>query len=40
MFANFGSPDVNKFWNMPDYILMATFFKFKMAAGYHVDSDG
>ena len=26
--------------NMPDYILLATIFKFKMAAGYHVDSDG
>ena len=25
---------------MPDYILKAAIFKFKMAAGYHVDSDG
>ena len=25
---------------MPHYILTATIFKFKMAAGYHVDSDG
>ena len=25
---------------MPDYILMAAIFKFKMAASYHVDSDG
>ena len=25
---------------MPDYILTAAIFKFKMAASYHVDSDG
>ena len=25
---------------MPDYILTAAIFEFKMAAGYHVDSDG
>ena len=25
---------------MPDYILTVAIFKFKMAAGYHIDSDG
>ncbi len=40
MCANFGSPVVNMFLNMPDYILMATICKVKMAAGCHVDSDG
>ena len=25
---------------MPDYIIKAPIFKFKMAAGYHVDGDG
>ena len=40
MCANFGSPVVNIFLNMPDYILTAAIFKFKMAAGYHIDSDG
>ena len=40
MCANFGSPVVNIFWHMPDYILTATILKLNMAAGYHVDSDG
>ena len=40
MCANFGSPVVNIFKNMADYILMTAIFKFKMAAGYHIDSDG
>ena len=40
MCANFGSPVVNIFLNMPHYILTAAIFKFKMAAGYPIDSDG
>ena len=40
MCANFGLPAVNIYWNMPDYILTSTIFKLKMAAGYHVYSDG
>ena len=40
MCANFGSPVVNIFLNMPHYILRAAIFKFKMAAGYPIDSDG
>ena len=41
MFTNFGPPVVvNMFWNMPDYILRATIFKFKLAARYHDDGDG
>ena len=37
---HYGPPVVNIFWHMADYILTVTIFKFKMAAGYHVDSDG
>ena len=40
MCANFGLLVVNIFRHMRDYILTATIFKLKMAAGYHVDSDG
>ena len=40
MCTNFGSPVVNIFRNMPDYILTAAIFKFKMAAGYLIISDG
>ena len=40
MCANFGSPVVNIFYNMADYILTAAILKFKMAAGCHIDSDG
>ena len=40
MCANFGSPIVNIFRNMPDYILKAAIFKLNIAAGYHIDSDG
>ena len=40
MCTNFGSPVVNTFRNMPDYILTAAILKFKMAAGYHIISDG
>ena len=38
MCANVGSPVVNIFLNMPDNMITATIFKFKIAAGYHVDS--
>ena len=40
MCVNVGSPVVNIFLNIPDYIITAIILKFKMAAGYHVDSDG
>ena len=38
--GNFGSPFVYIFRNVPNSILTAAIFKFKMVAGYHVDSDG
>ena len=38
--GNFGSPFVYIFRNVPNSILTAAIFKFKMVAGYHVHSDG